>query len=172
MSTAQLKNQIKKWLWYVLLLLVCYVLQTTPGLFVLFGVKPVLIVPLAIAIGVYEGEISAAAIGAVAGLLWDLSAGRIAGLYGLILCVICTVCCMTCLHFLRPTIVNITVLSGLSMVLASGLDFFFTYFLFYQNTIHILVYQILPTCLYTTLVAPLLIVLVRLIHKRYYLEEL
>ena len=38
-----------KWALYVLLAFTAYVLQTTPGLFQLFGIKPVLLVPVCVA---------------------------------------------------------------------------------------------------------------------------
>ena len=40
------------------LFLLIYVLQSTPGLFSVLGVKPVLLIPAAITLAMYEGEFS------------------------------------------------------------------------------------------------------------------
>ena len=57
---------ILKWSSYVLLIIIAYVLQTTTSLFVIFGVKPLLLVPLAVCIAMFEGEFAGAIFGAVA----------------------------------------------------------------------------------------------------------
>ena len=62
---------ILKWSSYVLLIIIAYVLQTTTSLFVIFGVKPLLLAPLAVCIAMFEGEFAGAIFGAVAGLLAD-----------------------------------------------------------------------------------------------------
>ena len=51
---------ILKWSSYVLLIIIAYVLQTTTSLFVIFGVKPLLLVPLAVCIAMFEGEFAGA----------------------------------------------------------------------------------------------------------------
>ena len=171
MSTAKLNSEIKKWLWYVLILLAAYVCQTTPGFLSFFGYKPVWIVPVAVAIGVFEGEVAAAAIGAVAGLMWDLSSARVAGLHGILLCVLCVACCLLCLHFIRPTLVGISALSGAVVTLVSLVDFIFTYFLFYDNTLALLATKVLPVCVLTVLCAPVTVWLCRIVHGKYSFEE-
>ena len=171
MSTAKLNNEIKKWLWYILILIIAYVCQTTPDLFAVFGHKPYFIVPVAVAVGVFEGEIAAAAIGAVAGLLWDLSSARIAGLHGVVLCVLCVTCCLLCLHYVRPTWFGISGLCGAVTLLAALTDYAFTFFLFYENTALLLVDRMLPSCLYTLIIAPCIVILCRGVHDKYTTEE-
>ena len=77
------RSQILKWVCYVLGLFVCAALQTTPGLFQLGQAKPLFILPLCLAVAVYEGEFAGALFGAVGGLLWDYTAGRTVGMLGL-----------------------------------------------------------------------------------------
>ena len=74
------RSQILKWGCYVLALFVCAALQTTPGLFQLGQAKPLFILPLCLAVAVYEGEFAGALFGAVCGLLWDYTAGRTVGM--------------------------------------------------------------------------------------------
>ena len=70
------RSQLLKWGCYVLALFVCAALQTTPGLFQLGEAKPLLVLPLCLAVAVFEGEFAGALLGAVGGLLWDCTAGR------------------------------------------------------------------------------------------------
>ena len=73
------RSQILKWCCYVLGLFVCAALQTTPGLFQLGQAKPLLLLPLCLAVSVCEGEFAGALFGMVCGLLWDYTAGRTVG---------------------------------------------------------------------------------------------
>ena len=76
-------SQIKKWVCYALLMLLCTVLQTTPGLFQLGSAKPLYLLPLCLAAAVFEGEFAGAIFGAVCGLMWDYTAGRTVGMLAL-----------------------------------------------------------------------------------------
>ena len=73
-------SQIFKWVCYTLLMLLCTVLQTMPGLFQLGAAKPLYLLPLALAVSVFEGEFAGAVFGAVCGLMWDYTAGRTVGM--------------------------------------------------------------------------------------------
>ena len=59
------RSQILKWCCYVLGLFVCAALQTTPGLFQLGQAKPLLLLPLCLAVSVCEGEFAGALFGMV-----------------------------------------------------------------------------------------------------------
>ena len=77
------RGQIVKWICYALLGLLCAVLQTAPGLFQFGAAKPLWLLPLALAVAVFEGEFAGAVFGAVCGLMWDWLAGRTVGMLAL-----------------------------------------------------------------------------------------
>lgn len=83
------RSQLYKWGLYVLLLLACAVLQATPGFLLIGQAKPVLLLPLALAVSVWEDEFSGALFGAVCGLMWDYTAGRTVGLLALTVMGLC-----------------------------------------------------------------------------------
>ena len=83
------RSQILKWVCYAVALFVCAALQTTPGLLQLGQAKPLFILPLCLAVAVYEGEFAGALFGAVSGLLWDYTAGRTVGMLALELLLLC-----------------------------------------------------------------------------------
>ena len=68
------RSQMLKWGCYILLLVVCTVVQTTPGLFQFGAAKPLWLLPLGLAVSALEGEFAGAIFGAVCGLMWDSSA--------------------------------------------------------------------------------------------------
>ncbi len=54
---------------YAILLLLCFLLQVTPGVLELWGVKPILVVPAAVCIAMEEPVLPASVFGMAAGLL-------------------------------------------------------------------------------------------------------
>ena len=91
------KNTIEQTIKYVLLALcvfVLYVLQGTPGFLQIFGVRPIFIIPFCINLAMLEEDEHALIIYVIAGILMELSAGRIVGMYTIpliIACIICTI---------------------------------------------------------------------------------
>ena len=77
------RSQRLKWGCYILLLVVCTVLQTMPGLFQFGAAKPLWLLPLCLAVSAAEGEFAGAIFGAVCGLMWDYTAGRTVGMLAL-----------------------------------------------------------------------------------------
>jgi rod shape-determining protein MreD len=75
---------------YMLLLLFVYVLQVTPGLFSLFGVKPMPVIALAVCIAMAEGEFAGGLYGVFCGLLLDFGAFTLFGIIS-VLMLICGV---------------------------------------------------------------------------------
>ena len=74
-----------RWTFYSALLLLFYLWETNP-LFVRFS--PLLIIPLATAVAMYEGELAAGVFGVVCGLMIDMASGTILGFSSLWLLVI------------------------------------------------------------------------------------
>ena len=70
---------------YGIFMLVLYILQTTPGFLSVFGLKPNLVLPVAMAVAVCEGEFPGGIFGAAAGILCDFSAVSLFGFQGAIL---------------------------------------------------------------------------------------
>lgn len=149
-----------RWVFYALLLLLLYTMQTTPGLFGIAGVRPALVAPAALAIAIYENELAGAIYGAVAGLMWDLSAMRLSGFNGVILCVLCVACSFFFIFWVRKTVLNASLVCALALLIQCGLDYLFNFFFFYKDSLYILTRQLLPGTLYTALCCPLILLAV------------
>lgn len=161
-----------KWLCYVLLVFFASILQGTPGLFVLFSVKPVLILPVCVAVSALEGEYEGAFLGAFGGLLWDLSAGRIAGFFAILTAITCYYTGYLFKMYFRETRANIMLLNAGAITVIFMADFLFSYLLQdIPGVVNILIFQIFPTILYTALVSPILFRVVRKIHRKIKVKE-
>ncbi len=121
------RSQFYKWGLYVLLLLACTVLQTLPG-FLQFGqAKPVFLLPLALAVAVWEDEFSGALFGAVCGLMWDYTAGRTVGLLALALMMLSFGVSVASQLYLKLTRTNFALVTAGAVTLVLCSDFMFYY---------------------------------------------
>lgn len=147
---VQSKFRKLKWVVYALLLLLFYVLQTTPLLFQIRGIKPVLIVPYVICIALFENEAAAAAFGVAAGLLWDISGNTIFGYKAILLMCCCIAVSLLVMYLMRNNLLNALFFIFAIMLLEELLTFFLYYVLWgYENSYIILLKYTLPTICYT-----------------------
>ena len=105
------------WCCYVLGLFVCAALQTTPGLFQLGQAKPLLLLPLCLAVSVCEGEFAGALFGMVCGLLWDYTAGRTVGMLALEMMLLCFAVGVLVQLYLQSAPGNFAVISAAAALL-------------------------------------------------------
>lgn len=153
---------------YTLLLLVLYVIQTVPGFLVIRGVKPIWVVPAAIALAMCEGEFLGGVYGAVAGLLCDMGSFLLFGFNGLLTCLCCIAVGMLVIYLMRCNLINSILFVFLFMVLRGSLEFLFGYGMWgYENVWKIYVYQILPVAVYSTVISPLTFFLFRRVYRRF-----
>ena len=123
------RSQWLKWGCYALLLLLCTVLQTTPGLFQLGAAKPLYLLPLCLAASVFEGEFAGAIFGAVCGLMWDYTAGRTVGMLALELMVLSFLVSMMVQLYLKNAAPNFVILSAGAALLVLSCDWLFFYYM-------------------------------------------
>ena len=105
------RSQMLKWGCYILLLVVCTVVQTTPGLFQFGAAKPLWLLPLCLAVSAAEGEFAGAIFGAVCGLMWDYTAGRTVGMLALELMILCFGVSVVVQLYLKDTPSNFVLLA-------------------------------------------------------------
>ena len=123
------RSQLLKWGCYVLALFVCAALQTMPGLFRLGQAKPLLVLPLCLAVAVFEGEFAGALLGTVGGLLWDYAAGRTVGMLALELLLLCFGVSVLVQLYLQVNAGNFAAVSAVTALLVLSLDWLFFYYM-------------------------------------------
>ena len=148
-----------KWAAYSLMLLVAATLQTMPGLFTIGGAKPIFILPLCLAVALFEGEYAGALFGAVCGLLWDYTAGLL--VLGFASSIIVRM-------YLQETSANFLLLVAGSALLLLSTDFLFFYAMRgYPNGLQQYCTVVLPTLIFTAALSPLAFVGARAVHARW-----
>lgn len=140
------RSQLFKWGCYVLLMLLCTVLQTTPGLFQFGAAKPLWLLPLALAVAVFEGEFAGALFGVVCGLMWDYTAGRTVGMLALELMVLCFLLSAVMQLYFKASVPNFLLLGGACALLVLTLDWLFFYYMpGYSNALGRYLWVVLPS---------------------------
>ena len=157
---------------YVLLLLVLYVLQTVPGLFVIYGTKPILVVPAAIAIAMLEGEFVGGVYGAVAGLLCDMGGFSLFGFNGFVITVCCVAAGLLIIYLLRCNLWNCLLLVLVTLLLRGSVEYVFSYGMWgYEGVWKIYVYRVLAVVAYSVAVTPAIYFLTAKLHNGFYAAE-
>lgn len=157
-----------KWSIYSLTLIIIYALQTTPRLFQIFGIKPILILPLIVCISMYEGIMPSAIFSMIAGLLWDISSDKLFGFNAVILLSCSVLITLICIFYLHTKLLNSMAFCLVTALLQGLLDFLFYYAIWkYDNVSIILVKDILPTILYTVILTPLFYWGVKYINSKF-----
>ena len=163
---------ILRWTAYSLLLLAFYALQTTPGLFVIFSVKPILIVSLAVCVSMFEGVLPSAMFGMAAGLLWDISSDKLFGFNALILMLCCMFISLLCIYYLHTKLLNSLLFCTVTLLMQGLLDYVFYYAVWnFDNAWVILVSNILPTAVYTVAATALVFLPVHWLCRRLSIVE-
>ena len=166
------RSQLLKWGCYVLALFVCAALQTTPGLFQLGQAKPLLVLPLCLAVAVFEGEFAGALLGTVGGLLWDYAAGRTVGMLALELLLLCFGVSVLVQLYLQGSTWNFALISMVTAALVLSLDWLFFYYMpGYSWAGSRWLTFVLPSAGLTLLPSLVLFRLVRRIHEEFKIDN-
>lgn len=154
------------WTAYGLLLLAAALIQFTPHFLAIGGAKPMLLLPLVVSTALFTGPAGGAAMGAFAGLIWDIYAGRLMGLYALTLMAVGCACGLIVWLLMRNNVVTATLLSCAAVLLYILISWGLTYVLLRgERPFWVLWAYYLPDALYTALSAPLIYCGVKAVEK-------
>lgn len=166
------RSQLLKWGCYVLALFVCAALQTTPGLFQLGEAKPLLVLPLCLAVAVFEGEFAGALLGTVGGLLWDCTAGRTVGMLALELLLLCFAVSAVMQLYFKNSTANFALIASAAALLVLTLDWLFFYYMpGYSGAASRWLWFVLPTAALSVPVCFPLFGVVRRIHEEFKIDN-
>lgn len=132
-----------------------YVLQCMPGFLEIGGVRPILLIPAAVTLAMFEGEFVGGLYGALAGLLCGLSSPMVFGFDGLLLLCLCVVSGLLVIYLLRRTLMTAYLLVGVSVTSRCCPAYFFSYAIWgYENSGDIFWHSTVWMILYTSLLTP------------------
>lgn len=142
---------------YALLLLFLYILQETPGLFVLFGSKPMPVAAFAIVVSMLEGEFVGGIFGAFAGMLCDINSPMLFGFNGLLIALFCIVTGLMVIYLMHCNAGGAALFTFTAMLFRGSVEFLFGYGMWgHEGVWRIFLQRTLPTVIYTTAVSVLL----------------
>lgn len=158
---------IKKWIGTVLLILLCYLLQTTIfHYFRLANVIPNLMLIMTVSTGYIRGRKDGLITGLICGLLSDVVFGSVIGLYGLIFMLIGFFSGYANIIYFKNNFWAPLILVGIGDFIYGFLFFVFEFLL--RGKLNFITYfrlVILPEMIYTMLIAVLLYKLIWLVNK-------
>ncbi|WP_085831850.1 rod shape-determining protein MreD [Clostridium merdae] len=154
------KRKLLRYFAYTIEIVVIYLINQTPGLIPpVFGARPVLLLPVAICIALFESETAAMGFGLMCGALLDfgMSGGSSLGFHTLLLSVFCYCAGLMAVHLLRANLLTAFLLSTAVVAFIFTLQWLFYYvFVGYQYPGVALVSHYLPRFVYTLLPVPLI----------------
>lgn len=148
------KYKIAKFITYGILAIVLCVVQNTPGLLLLWGTKPMLVVSFAVCVTMFERETAGGLFGAFSGLLCDLFSPYTFGYYGLALFICCVLVGLLSQSYVTPMAVNALLLALATIFAIQWSGFFFTILIMdIPDSMRYFTGRILPLCAYTGVTA-------------------
>lgn len=156
---------ILKWVIISLVILIAYSISVTGGA---GKAKPILLIPVLIALSTSENELVSGIVGALCGLLVDLSCGKLFGFNGVLFLLFGVFASFLFLHLMRKNILNVIVLSAVAAIIQGLLDFFFFYVMWNYDKIRIVFFKItLPSIIFTTIAAPFVYFIIKYIIVKF-----
>ena len=161
-------RRIFRWVLYFLELIVFYVLQTTPGIIPeVYGARPVLLIPIALTIAMFEGDFGGLTVGIAAGLLLDMGGSDVLGFHAIILAILCFVLGSMTMQIFRTNLLVALLAALVAIPLVTVLQWVFFYVLQgYGDAQYVFMTSILPKMIYTYAVTPLFYLFNRVIALR------
>ena len=145
-----------KWVTYILELFLVFIIQCTPNLLPAFlGVRPLLLVVVALSISMFESEGSAMWIGLIAGLLMDIGSSGVFGFNALFLMILCFFCGTLVVFLMRNNIVSAMVLGIAGLLIMELMRWLFIYVLWGDPKVWYYLYAVmLPRVVYSAVLIP------------------
>jgi rod shape-determining protein MreD len=139
---------------YMLMLLTVYVLQVTPGLFSLFGVKPMPVIALAVCIAMAEGEFAGGLYGVFCGLLLDFGAFTLFGINSVLMLICGVATGLLTIYLVRDGLRSAFLLTLAAAALVGVAGYFFLYGMWnLEGAVRIFFNRTVPMIFYTSLCA-------------------
>lgn len=143
------RNSIFRWFIYYIVMFVSYIYMTTVNT----GIPmPLLLIPLSLAVSMFEEPFDSAVTGLVAGMLLDSAEGTLIGLNGIIMLWCCLITSLLFMFVMRRHIVNILMITLIVTVIQGSLHYLFYYSIWgYNDGWNIVLKEFLPVIAMTNI---------------------
>ncbi|HJB26828.1 MAG TPA: rod shape-determining protein MreD [Firmicutes bacterium] len=157
-----------KYLIYAIIILALFVMQNTPGMMEIAGIRPSFLLSAAVLFAMYEGEFEGAILAMVCGLFWDFGSGGLTGANAILFLILGVGIGLLTTHLLRRTIGTALLCCAVSILIQMLVNFTFTYFIWNQaHSGMFLLTQMLPAALYSIVLSPLVFLLIRFVFEKF-----
>lgn len=158
-----------RWLCYSLVLLLFYLWEVAP---LIRGWCPLLIIPLATAVAMFEGEFAAGVFGVFCGFMLDIASGTFIGFSSLWLLAACPTISLLGQFWLKRSWVTHLVMNTITVILICGLDFLFLHWVWERELSGIsFMHSLLPAYLWAIALSLPVYLLVRFISMSFRPKE-
>ena len=156
---------VVKYVVYSVIMLMLYVAQTTPGFLSIRGIRPILVLPFAVCVAMFDSNLAGGLFGLFAGILCDTSSSLLFGVQAILYLAVCVAVGLLIVYYMQPSLANSLIFVGCGLILRLFLEFFFAFFMWGYDNIHIIVVNhMLPLLLYTLAATIPVFWLVRKLH--------
>ena len=151
------RYKIIRYFAYTIEILILYMVQETPGLLPeIGGARPVLLIPAAISIAMFESELAGIAFGLLCGLFLDIGMGGVLGFHGLLLAAACYGVGLLTADLIQTNFLTSLLLAAGAVAGILFLQWVFFYLLYgYEYSGYALVTRYLPRMAYSFCTMPL-----------------
>ncbi len=150
-----------RWLIYFIFIFIGYIYMTTGT-----WLKPVILLPIAMAIAVDNNQYGSVFTGAICGFLTDIACGKLFGYNAVIIAFFCIVISLLHELYLRNKFANYIILTAAASFLQCWLDYKFYYQMWkYDNVQRIFTHYTLKIWIYTVISAVIVYLLIRLVNR-------
>lgn len=159
------RNIAVRWLLYYLIISLSYVYMTT----IHFDIpNPIFLIPIAICISMNEEPFYAGITGCVCGLMTDSAMGTLVGFHAIILMWCCAVTSLLFILIMRHHIFNVILITFISSLIQSLLDYLFNYAIWGYDSIGIILLKyFLPSLIFTNISTVVFYYLIRAIARKF-----
>ena len=164
LSREEKRYRIAKWAIFIMMLMIGTVIMRS-GVFGRW--QPVLLIPLAVAVSMYEDELSSCIFALFCGYMTDIAFGFLFGFSAVLLMGICVLSSLLVRNLIRVNLINFCIISAAAVLVEFFMDWFFYIFLWnVPKGEVILLRSILPTVIATLVISPALYFLTGMIERR------
>ena len=164
-NNNRIKVYVLKYALYTFLFMIFAVWQSTIGLFEIFGVRPITIVPCVIAIAMFDGELIGGIFGAIGGVFCDGVLGYMVGYNGIFLLVMGTLIGLLVIYYVQNNLKTAIYFCSVVILIKGLLEWSLGYVIWgYGDNLFMLLQGTLPWCLYTIMVTPIFYILFKHLH--------
>ena len=146
---------ILKHSFFVGVFFILYLIQYSPNLLFVMGIKPNLLICMCIAISMHNDEFIGGIYGTIAGIFLDIHSSTLFGFNSILLLILCVGIGLVVIYYMKNSLKNFFLfVTGVSAVRAITI-YFFDYIIWdYEYSWIILVRSFIPSIIYTVIVCP------------------